>query len=253
MNPDIKVILFDLGKTLMYSLRPWPEVFDLAYAKLRKVIMDEGAAEKIKYNDGEFRKSINNYYDQRNIDLIELGAHSVLRKFIRSKGFNNISDTILRQALDAMYAITQTNWYLEDNTIEILDELNKKGYQMGLISNAADDRDVQQLIDRMSLRPYFDFILTSAACGHRKPHPLMFQLALNHFSVKPEQTAMVGDTLAADITGAENLGIYSIWITRRVQLPPDGELSIQPQAIISNLTQILPLLEDLRKYPKTVS
>jgi HAD superfamily hydrolase (TIGR01662 family) len=115
-----------------------------------------------------------------------------------------------------------------------------------LISNAADDRDVQQLIDRMALRSRFDFILTSAACGHRKPHPLMFQKALNHFSVQPHQTAMVGDTLMADISGAENLGIYSIWITRRIQLPSDGELPIQPQAIISNLTQILHLLEELR-------
>ena len=245
MNPDIKVILFDLGKTLMYSLHPWPEVFDLAYTELRRVII---ATEKITFNIDDFQKYFNNYYDQRNMDLNELGAHSVLREFIRVKGNQNISDTILRKALDAMYAITQTNWHLEDNTIPVLDELkNNRGYRLGLISNAADDRDVQQLIDQMAIRPYFDFILTSAACGHRKPHPLMFQLALNHFSVQPEQTAMVGDTLSADISGAENMGIYSIWVTKRVQLPSDGELPNQPQAIISNLIHILPLLEDLRK------
>ena len=249
MKQDIKVILFDLGKTLMFPLQPWPEVFDLAYIKLRKVIIEEAAGENIKFNEGEFRKYLNNYYDQRNIDLIELGVLAVLREFIRSTGYMNISDTIIRQALDAMYAITQTNWYLEDDTITVLEELNNRGYHLGLISNAADDLDVQKLIDRMALRPHFDFILTSAACGFRKPHPLMFQKALNHFSYQPHQTAMVGDTLSADISGAENLGIYSIWITRRVQLPSDGELPIQPQAIISNLTQILPLLEDLRKDP----
>jgi putative hydrolase of the HAD superfamily len=249
MNQDIKVILFDLGKTLMFPLQPWPDVFNQAYIKLRTVLMEEGAAENIKFNEDEFRKCLNNYYDQRNIDLIELGAHAVLKEFIRSKGYKNINDTIIRKALDAMYAITQTNWFLEDDTITILDELKIRGYHLGLISNAADDLDVQQLIDRMALRPYFDFILTSAACGFRKPHPLMFQKALNHFSFQPHQTAMVGDTLSADISGAENLGIYSIWTTRRAQLPPEGELPIQPQAIISNLTQILPLLEDLRKDP----
>ena len=231
----------------MYSLKPWPEILDLAYAKLRNEIMEQEGTAPINFDKDDFRNYLNNYYDQRNIDLIELGAHAVLREFLRSKGFENICDTVLRQALDAMYAITQTNWYIEDNTIQILDELNHRGYQLGLISNAADDRDVQQLIDRMLLRPYFDFILTSAACSRRKPHPLMFQLALKHFSVRPEQTAMVGDTLAADIAGAENLGIYSIWITRRTQLPSDGELPIQPQAIISNLTQLQHLLMDLRK------
>lgn len=247
MNREIKVILFDLGKTLMYSLRPWPEVLDLAYAKLGKVIVEKVGNSTIKISDFEIKNCLNNYYDQRNIDLIELGAFSVLGDFFKSKGYKKISKTIIRQALDAMYAITQTNWYLEDDTINILGELNNRGYHLGLISNAADDHDVQQLIDRMKIRPYFDFILTSAACGRRKPHPLMFELALNHFSVLPEHTAMVGDTLSADISGAENLGIYSIWITKRIQLPPDGELSIQPKAIIPNLSQILPLLAELRK------
>jgi len=35
---------------------------------------------------------------------------------------------------------------------------------------------------------------------------------------------MVGDSLEADILGANQMGIYSIWITRRVYLPEEGEL-----------------------------
>jgi len=247
MKHEIKVILFDLGRTLMFPLNPWPEVFDLSYHKLCQVFED--ASEKIKFNKDEFRNCLNNYYDQRNIDLVELGAHSVLKEFLRSKGFDNFNDTIIRQALDAMYSITQTNWCLEEDAINVLNDLNMQGYQLGLISNAADDLDVQQLIDRMGLRPCFDFILTSASCGFRKPHPLMFHKALAHFSLPPDQTAMVGDTLAADIAGAENLGIYSIWITKHVHLPPDGELPIQPQAIISKLVELLHLLQDLGDEP----
>ena len=230
----------------MYSLHPWPEIFSLANNNMRKVLVEADIASDLKFYGDEFQTYLNYYYDQRNIDLIELGAHAVLRGFLELIGYKNIADSVLRQALDAMYSITQTNWVIETDTIKILDELTNKGYRLGLISNAADDRDVQQLVDRMALRSRFDFILTSAACGRRKPHPLMFQKALTHFSVQPHQTAMVGDTLMADISGAENLGIYSIWITRRIQLPNDGELPVQPQAIISNLTQILPLLEDLR-------
>jgi HAD superfamily hydrolase (TIGR01662 family) len=246
MNPNIKVILFDLGKTLMYSLLPWEEIFHRAITNLRNVIVEAGITSDLKFTEDEFQTYLYAYYDQRNVDLIELGAHTVLRDFLLSKGYKNITDGVIRQALDAMYAITQTNWILENDAITILDELINRGYRLGLISNAADDHDVQQLVDRMELRPHFEFILTSAACGRRKPHPLMFQKALNHFSVGPHQTAMIGDTLTADISGAENLGIYSIWITRRIPLPSDGELPVQPQAIISNLTQILTLLDDLR-------
>jgi FMN phosphatase YigB (HAD superfamily) len=57
---------------------------------------------------------------------------------------------------------------------------------------------------------------------------------------------MVGDTLSADIAGAAKLGIYSIWITRRTQMPPDGELVIQPQAIISSLKELPSLLKEIQ-------
>jgi putative hydrolase of the HAD superfamily len=249
MKPDIDVVLFDLGKTLMYSKHSWSGVFVRAYSALCNVLSNANPSSIINISPDDFQTCINKYYDQRNIDLIETGAFTILKEFLISKGYLNIADEILRQALDAMYAITQTNWFLEDETISTLSTLKNKGYRLGLISNASDDKDVQQMIDRWGLRPLFEFILTSAACGWRKPHPLMFRTALNHFSVLPHQTAMVGDTLTADISGAENLGIYSIWITRRVQLPDEDELPVQPQAIIPNLAELASLLDDIRSNP----
>ena len=53
---------------------------------------------------------------------------------------------------------------------------------------------------------------------------------------------MVGDLLETDILGANQMGIFSIWITRRASLPAEGELLIQPQAVVSALDQIPPLL-----------
>ncbi|HBG75024.1 MAG: hypothetical protein A2X25_04545 [Chloroflexi bacterium GWB2_49_20] len=246
MNPDIKVILFDLGKTLMFSRFPWPEIFSRADIALFNILEASGFSSVPQFTPDEFQVCLNNYYDQRNIDLVELSASFVLRDFLTSKGYVNVPNPVIRQALDAMYAITQSNWFIEEDTIPTLKELIKRGFRLGLISNAADDRDVQQLVDRLDLRPHFEFILTSAACGRRKPHPLIFKNALTYFSVEPRQAAMVGDTLMADISGAENLGIYSIWLTRHVQLPPDGDLPVQPQAVISTLKELLPLLEEIR-------
>jgi FMN phosphatase YigB (HAD superfamily) len=121
------------------------------------------------------------------------------------------------------------------------------GYRLGMISNAADDENVQELVDKGQLRPYFEFILSSAACGIRKPDPHIFQLALEHFRVPPEKTVMVGDTLEADILGANQLGIYSIWIPRHAENPPEGELPIQPQAVVPSLSELPKLLEELEE------
>jgi HAD superfamily hydrolase (TIGR01662 family) len=156
-------------------------------------------------------------------------------------------DPVLFDAMEAMYAVTQENWYLEEDAIPILEKLQEMGYQLGAISNAADDENVQELIDKGNLRPYFEFIISSAACSIRKPDARIFQLALEHFKVPPEKTAMVGDTLDADVLGANQLGIYSIWIIRRANDPPEGELSIQPQAVISTLGEIPALLAELEK------
>jgi FMN phosphatase YigB (HAD superfamily) len=103
------------------------------------------------------------------------------------------------------------------------------------------------LVDRCELRPYFDVILTSAGCGIRKPDEHIFHLALDFFGLPAEQTAMVGDMLEADILGANQLGMYSIWITRRAEVPEEGELKIQPQAIITALDQVPDLLGDLEE------
>ena len=56
---------------------------------------------------------------------------------------------------------------------------------------------------------------------------------------------MVGDTLNADILGANQLGMYSIWITRRIDTPPEDELSTQPQAVIKSLGELPTLLREL--------
>jgi HAD superfamily hydrolase (TIGR01662 family) len=246
MEHTIKVILFDLGRTLLYPRLPWPELLSRADEALYDVLMNAGFTSEHFFTPDEFQACLNNYYDQRNIDQVELTALVVLKNFLISKGYFNIPPEIMRKALDAMYTVTQSNWFIEDDTRATLAELKTAGYRLGLISNAADDWDVQQLIDHWKLRPFFEFILTSAGCGKRKPDPLMFQMALTHFGVQPAQVAMVGDTLAADIAGAERMGFYSIWLTRRAQLPPDGELSIQPQALITSLEELPALLSEIR-------
>lgn len=242
---QFKVILFDLGKTLIYPLYPWQEILIKADSALINSLTESGISPKVPISPSEIQMCLNNYYDQRNINHVELTAKTVLSTFLASRGIHDIDDLILRKALDAMYSVTQSNWSIEKDAIKILDELSITGYKLGLVSNAADDRDVQQLVDTWGLRKYFQLILTSAESGWRKPHSFMFQKALDFFEVLPDHTAMVGDTLLEDIEGAQLLGIYGIWITRRAQMPPDGELDIQPHAIISSLGELPQLLNDI--------
>jgi HAD superfamily phosphatase (TIGR01668 family) len=193
----------------------------------------------------EFGGFIQSYYIKPVKDNIEPTAFTTLRDILVSKGYQSVPDSILSAALDAMYAITQQNWYREEDAISTLEYLKSLGYHLGIISNTSDDKNVQRIVDRQGLRTYFESVVTSASLGIRKPDARIFQAALDHFQVPPEAAAMVGDTLQADMLGANQMGIYSIWITRRIQMPEDGELAIQPQAVVTALSQIPGLLNEV--------
>jgi putative hydrolase of the HAD superfamily len=193
----------------------------------------------------EFNQRLHQYYDERDKQMIETSTFLVLKELLAEKGYTNISDSVIRDSLDAHYAVTQKNWQLEDDAIACLSTLQEQNYKLGLLSNAGDHRDVLQLVEKFNLESYFEFIVTSAGCGYRKPHQRIFELALEKVNARAEETVMVGDTLKADILGANQMGMFSIWITRRADYPPDKTLPIQPRAIIKSLGELPGLLREL--------
>lgn len=240
-------ILFDLGGTLIYFDGDWSEILPQADVALLRVLQAAG----LELDDQEFltsfRQQLESYYRERETEFIEHTTLYVLRTLLEERGFSQVPESTLRSALDAMYAETQTRWKVESDAVPMLVELKQRGYRLGLISNAGDDADVQVLVDRANLRPYFDTIVTSAALGIRKPNPRIFHQVLAAWGVSPARAAMVGDTLGADILGAQNAGILSIWVTRRADTPANRAHAdtIQPDAIIATLADLLPLLTSL--------
>jgi putative hydrolase of the HAD superfamily len=152
----------------------------------------------------------------------------------------------LRAALDQLFSITQTNWTLEEDTLPTLQKLEEDGYRMGLISNAGDDQDVQQLARRFGIAQYFDFILTSAACSYRKPHKRIFELALSNWYFLPSEAVMVGDNLEADVRGAQSVGLFAVWLSRRAGERTEDQRSIQPDASLSSLSELPAFLDRLQ-------
>jgi len=240
----IRAILFDLGGTLMYAKDPWLPVLARADRALADSLYAQGLQLDCDGFHEEFRSRLRKYYDARDADLFETTTTSVLRSLLDEKGYQDVSEKVIRFALDARYTVTQSNWLLEDDAISTLEILQNTGHRLGIISNAGDNKDVFQLVDKFGIEPYFDFILTSAACSYRKPHVRIFELALAHWGMPPREAAMVGDSLEADIKGANQAGIYSIWITRRVD-EAIIKIDIQPSTTISALHELPGLLSGL--------
>src|SRR5512140_3056931 len=141
----LRAVVFDLGGTLMYERAAWDPIIAQADEALTTYLRAQGMELNLSSFPREFRKRIDRYFWKREKDLLETTYSFVLREVLADKGYHDFSEAILRNALDRLFAVTQTNWTLEEDTLSTLKKLEQDGYRLGLISNAGDDQDVQQL------------------------------------------------------------------------------------------------------------
>ncbi|MGA4719731.1 HAD family hydrolase [Fictibacillus nanhaiensis] len=98
------------------------------------------------------------------------------------------------------------------NLISMLEELKKKGYRLGIVSNGYGVFQYDT-IQALGIKEYFDTILISEMEGLRKPDPLVFERAAERLNVKTEECMFVGDHPKNDLEAARNTGMVAVWKT----------------------------------------
>ena len=108
---------------------------------------------------------------------------------------------------------------------------------MGVVSNTTNPRFMKENeMKAAGLEPFFDFAIYSSDTPYRKPHPSIFQLAIESLKLKPEEILFVGDNIRLDIVGAQNVGMKSAWINReRKTKSIDGEPDYELHSLIDLL------------------
>ena len=120
-------------------------------------------------------------------------------------------------------------------TIEILDYLKYKDYKMHLITNGFESVQFKK-IKNSNLADYFIEVITSEASNSLKPNKEIFDYALKASNAKLESSIMIGDNEAADIQGAINAGMDSIFV---------NHLQIQPTVAATHTITHLKELENI--------
>lgn len=90
----------------------------------------------------------------------------------------------------------------DERATKILDELQKLGYRVGLISNN-DAKRIRRFLKNLHL-PFV------AKAG--KPRRNGFEALIQHLGLSKHQVLFVGDQLFTDIWGANRAGLYSILV-----------------------------------------
>jgi putative hydrolase of the HAD superfamily len=107
--------------------------------------------------------------------------------------------------------ILPTKKALFPHTREILDFLTAKNYQLHLITNGFEKTQWSKL-NNSGLGFYFTHVITSQASNSLKPKKEIFDYALNKAGAELHESIMLGDNLDADIQGAINAGMDTIFV-----------------------------------------
>jgi putative hydrolase of the HAD superfamily len=140
--------------------------------------------------------------------------------------FDRYFDDVYEQFRDSR------GWKLFPETLDVLKELQRLQYKLGIISNF--DSRIYSVLQSLNISSYFDSITISSQTGFAKPHPEIFKAAIRAAGVPANRILFVGDNLTDDVQAGAAAGMHTILIDRNGQ--HSGSKSAKS---IQNLTDLL--------------
>src|SRR5439155_12514280 len=204
-------IFFDAGNTLVF-----PRLEDLAKDLTEQgypaTVADFYAAERAGKEklDAWLAPLISSGQVPRMVDLVYWGEY--LRTLVERIGPPEAERERLIERVANGFRDVEFWSRVQAVTTAFLERLRAEGYYLGVISNSVGTIESQLM--RLDLARYFDTIIDSFIVGVEKPHPEIFQIALERAKAKGSETIFVGDTYATDVGGARLSGLYGVLIDR---------------------------------------
>ncbi len=226
-------VFFDAGETLVHPIPSFPQLFtevckvhgleaDIAEVSLttRKLMAEVEERQREGYT------FTNHPQRSRRFWLSFYG------RLVNELGYRG--DDGLARSLYETFSRPE-NYEAYPDAVEALEELARKGYRLGIISNF--EPWLEDLLRRLGLAGYFEVMVISGNEEYEKPHPRIFQLALQRMGVSPETSLHVGDSPVSDFAGARDAGLRAVLLDRWGRFPDfRGER-------VRDLREIISLLE----------
>jgi putative hydrolase of the HAD superfamily len=236
---QIKAVLFDMFDTLML-IEKNHAFYSPAVKSMHAYLVQNGISVTFATFRDAYIKARDALYEKADEKMEEPHFNLRIKNALQSLGYDHSEKSeMVTGATDAFCQEFMNYIRIDDHATETLKQLRQK-YKLGIVSNFAIPECVIKLLKTHRLSQFFDIVIVSAAVNKRKPSPEIFQTALRKLKINPENTVFVGDTVDADIKGAKEAGMHTVYIERR----PQKELEFTcPDQTVKNLNELPSALE----------
>jgi putative hydrolase of the HAD superfamily len=135
------------------------------------------------------------------------------------------------------------------DVIPTLTELRERGFRLASVTNRGySGPDFWAEVSAFGLDGFFEAVIVSCDVGYMKPHPRIYEAALDRLAVEAGECMMVGDNLRADVEGPKTLGMTAVWRRPPVGEPveaatdePETEGPVAPDYAVDEIRELLDL------------
>ena len=237
----LQAVLFDYGDTLFHFA--YDEALLEAGWEAGLAALDRDGLPSSAEAAGRFR--------ERYVPLLwvpgaldEIEYPGMIRELLGELGVE-LSDDELATFLEAEHDAWEPARQMAASSHALLDSLRDRGLALGLVSNAFDPGWLlRNDLERMDLARRLDVAVFSSEHGKRKPHPSIFEAALDGLGIEAETAIFVGDRRYEDVRGAKEAGmraIQALWFRADDDergLDPDWE-AFTPMDVLNVVRKLL--------------
>jgi putative hydrolase of the HAD superfamily len=236
MTPRIEAIFIDLGNTLRILVKDQDHMARARQEIVRMVGTDEDPVAFCAKLDERYKV----YRKWAFENLVEAPEAELWTRWLVPE-FS--PDKIAPLGGDLTYQFRQSmgRRVVVENGKEVVAELYRRGYTLGIISNLIGCREIPDWLETDGFRPYFKSVVLSSVFGKRKPDPSIYLEATRRAGVEPVNSVYIGDNVERDVTGTRDAGFGMVVIMiSQEDLARETITDVnRPDIIINKFTQLL--------------
>ena len=207
----IKAVSFDFYNTLVRFWPPLEEIQQAACHELGLTVSEQSITHGYAVADVLFNRENEDRPLSQRTDEERLEFFSRYEQLILETAGVPVSMDLAQKVWNMAMTVPKDFVPFLDS-VPALESLREAGYKVGIITNLR--RNLDELCQRSGLTQYLDFAVGSGEVGVEKPHPAIFEAALDRAKVVPEECLHVGDQVRSDVLGAQGVGMAAVLIDR---------------------------------------